>query len=164
MKRFGACVLFGLCALIFFARQLDAAPEFVGAEKCGACHQAEYQDWRRSGHAAAYARLSKVQQKDATCRGCHTMVATDDDAMLSGVQCESCHGAGRQYAPRYVMKDKELSKLLGLTAVTEETCAACHPKDAPAILEFKFAEKVALVNHKAAKAAAVPVVPEKKAP
>lgn len=148
-------------ALTLLTPSAEAAPDFVGAERCGTCHQAEYQDWRQSGHAAAFARLSQVQQRDASCRGCHTMAPTSEDATLSGVQCESCHGPGRMYAPRHVMKDKELSKLLGLQAVVEDTCAGCHSKDTPSLKDFKFAEKILLVNHKAG-AAKTSVAPEKK--
>jgi hypothetical protein len=125
-----------------------ASPDLIGAERCGACHPREYQDWQKSGHALAFARLSKVQQRDSTCRSCHTMDPSSDDPQLAGVQCESCHGSGRMYAPRHVMRDKELAKLLGLTAVTEETCAPCHSKDTPSVRAFVFAEKVELVKHK----------------
>lgn len=79
------------------------------------------------------------------------MVPASDDVLLSGVQCESCHGSGGMYAPRYVMKDKELSKLLGLQPVTDETCASCHPKDTPSVRPFVFAEKLKLVNHQSSK-------------
>lgn len=146
-------------ALIFLAisARAFASPDLIGAERCGSCHQREYQDWQQSGHALAFARLSKVQQRDATCRSCHTMDPSSEDPQLLGVQCESCHGAGKMYAPEHVMRDKELSKLLGLTAVTEETCAPCHSKDTPSIKPFVFAEKVELVKHKI-----VPAKTEKK--
>lgn len=127
-----------------------ASPELIGAEKCGVCHEAEYRDWRSSGHASALARLTRVQQRDAVCRSCHTTAPTDENPALAGVQCESCHGAGSMYAPRFVMKDAELAKLLGLEKVTEERCAPCHSKDTPSLREFVFAEKVELVRHKKA--------------
>lgn len=76
------------------------------------------------------------------------MTPSDDNPALSGVQCESCHGAGRMYSPRYVMKDKELAKLLGLLPITEDQCAPCHTKDSPSVREFKFDEKLMLVRHK----------------
>jgi len=76
------------------------------------------------------------------------MDPSSDDVELTGVQCESCHGAGRMYAPRYVMRDKDLSKLLGLLQVTEETCAPCHSKDTPSVKSWTFAEKLELVKHK----------------
>lgn len=129
-----------------------ASDEFVGAERCGACHEKEYQHWKRSGHASALARLSKVQQQDATCRSCHTMVPNSDDPELAGVQCESCHGAGRLYEPEYVMRDEKLADLLGLKKVEATTCAPCHTADAPSVHPFVFAEKVELVRHMKAEA------------
>jgi hypothetical protein len=77
------------------------------------------------------------------------MAPSDESPALAGVQCESCHGAGGLYSPRYVMKDKELSKLLGLLPVTDEQCAPCHTKDTPSVREFVFEEKIALVRHQA---------------
>jgi cytochrome c554/c'-like protein len=124
------------------------AVDLIGAEKCGACHQAQYQQWLTTGHATALARLTKVQQRDATCRACHTMSPASEDPALAGVQCESCHGAGKFYAPRYVMRDPDLAKLLNLLPVTEEQCAPCHAKDTPSVREFKFQDAIALVRHK----------------
>lgn len=76
------------------------------------------------------------------------MAPTDESPALAGVQCEACHGAGSLYAPRFVMKDRELARLLGLSSVTEEQCAPCHAKDSPSVKPFDFAEKILLVNHK----------------
>lgn len=75
------------------------------------------------------------------------MEALETDVALSGVQCESCHGEGALYSPRYVMKDKVLARLLGLEDVKAETCAKCHTSDGPSVTPFDFAAKVKLVNH-----------------
>jgi hypothetical protein len=130
------------------ARSTSAA-DYIGAERCGHCHEQEYQQWKNSGHALALVRLSKVQQRDATCRACHTMSPPSEDPALAGVQCESCHGPGRFYSPRFVMKDAELAKLLDLKPVAEETCAPCHAKDTPSVRDFSFEEKLTLVRHRA---------------
>ena len=124
------------------------ADEYVGADRCGTCHEAEYKQWKRSGHANALARLSRVQQEDATCRTCHTMAPASDDPALAGVQCESCHGPGRFYEPSFVMRDKVLSELNGLTKVESSVCSSCHTNDAPTVVPFKFEEKIDLVKHK----------------
>jgi hypothetical protein len=123
------------------------ANDYVGADRCGTCHEAEYKQWKRSGHATALARLSRVQQEDATCRTCHTMVPASDDPELAGVQCESCHGAGRFYEPSYVMRDKVLAELNGLQKIESSVCTPCHTKDAPTVEPFEFAAKVELVRH-----------------
>jgi hypothetical protein len=142
------CVGAIAAALVLFAVKPARAIDYIGAEKCGACHQVEYQQWLTTGHANALVRLSKVQQKDGTCRACHTMSPPSDDPALQGVQCESCHGAGKMYAPRYVMRDADLSKLLNLQGVSEEQCVSCHSKDTPSVREFSFDEAVALVRHR----------------
>lgn len=123
------------------------AADYVGAEQCGTCHEKEYADWKASGHATALARLSKRQAADPACRGCHTTSPDKDDPRLAGVQCESCHGAGSLYAPRYVMRDERLAKLLGLEEVTKDTCRACHSADTPNVAPFVYETAVQLVNH-----------------
>ena len=124
-----------------------AASDYVGAESCGSCHEAQYRQWLSSGHALALARLSKTQRRDRGCRSCHTMDPMSDDPGLAGVQCESCHGSGRFYAPRYVMKDEILAELLGLQKVEASTCARCHKADGPGVVPFDYHQKVELVRH-----------------
>ncbi|MEQ9503732.1 MAG: multiheme c-type cytochrome [Deltaproteobacteria bacterium] len=123
------------------------AADFIGAEQCGTCHEKEYADWKKSGHATALAHLTKRQADDAACRGCHTTAPESRDPRLAGVQCESCHGAGSLYAPDNVMRDERLSKLLGLEKVDEQTCRPCHAQDTPNVASFVYAEAVKLVNH-----------------
>ncbi len=134
-------------ALLLIAAQAFA-DDFVGADRCGSCHEVEYKQWKRSGHASALARLTRVQADDATCRTCHTMVPASQDAAFSGVQCESCHGAGRFYEPSYVMRDKVLAELNGLQKVEASVCSPCHTNDAPSVSPFKFEEKLELVRHR----------------
>ncbi|MEL7370540.1 MAG: multiheme c-type cytochrome [Myxococcota bacterium] len=124
-----------------------AGPDHIGAERCGACHQAEYQAWRKTPHAQALARLTEQQQQNKLCRSCHTMDPWSDDPALAGVQCESCHGAGRPYAPELVMRDKKLAALMGLKTVNEATCENCHRADAPRLRAFDYAKLVKQVMH-----------------
>ncbi|MEM7679296.1 MAG: multiheme c-type cytochrome [Myxococcota bacterium] len=124
-----------------------AGPDHIGAERCGACHQAEYQAWRKTPHAQALARLSETQQQNPLCRSCHTMDPWSDDPALAGVQCESCHGPGLPYAPDLVMRDKKLARLMGLEAVNEKTCENCHRADAPRLRPFDYAKLVKQVMH-----------------
>lgn len=143
-----------LAATIAAARA--SASDYVGAERCAACHPTQYEHWQKSGHASALARLSAVQQKDATCRTCHTMIPSNEDPAFGGVQCESCHGAGRLYEPDYVMRDAVLAELYGLAKVEATTCAPCHTADAPAAAPFVFADKVEMVRHEQAMGPASP--------
>lgn len=80
--------------------------QYVGASTCLNCHAKEYAIWEKSGHAHAMATLErKNQQFDTECVGCHvvgfnkggfqTLLTTPQ---LANVQCESCHGPGREHA------------------------------------------------------------------
>lgn len=137
-------------ALVIGTATPASAADFLGADRCGYCHPVELDQWKRSGHALALARLSAVQQKDPTCRGCHTMAPSDPAAELAGVQCESCHGAGTLYAPAHVMRDKALAALYGLEPVSATTCTPCHASDGPSLKPFDFDELVKLVRHRPA--------------
>jgi hypothetical protein len=164
-RRLGAVLALGLGLLCLAAPGPASADDYVGAEVCGTCHEAEYAQWKSTPHARALSDLTRPQQQDRVCRSCHTMQPLDDDPIYGGVQCESCHGPGRLYAPRNVMKDEELSKLLGLEAVTEKTCRACHESDGPQVLPFVYAEKLELVVHRPkAPAKAEPGAPKGGAP
>ena len=72
-----------------------AEHDFVGAENCRSCHQAEFDVWAAGPHKRAMERLSEVERRDARCRQCHTMVPADPAPSLEGIQCEVCHGPGR---------------------------------------------------------------------
>jgi len=133
-------------ALVLLAAPVSAN-DLVGAEVCGTCHVEQYKQWRSSGHAVALARLTKAQQRDRVCRSCHSSAPDSQDAALAGVQCESCHGPGRFYAPRAVMLDPELRVLLGLAKIDKNTCASCHRGDGPALEPFDFDRAIELVKH-----------------
>ena len=140
----------GLVVAVSAARPADAA-DFVGAEACKTCHPAEYAQWKGTGHARALARLTPLQRRDRSCRGCHTLdprpEPTAENADLAGVQCESCHGAGAAYSQRYVMRDRVLAKLLGLEDVKPETCARCHSGEGVSLKPFDYAAAVLRVSH-----------------
>jgi hypothetical protein len=118
--------------------------DFIGAERCGSqCHAPQYEAWRKGPHADTLRALSGRQLQDPTCLSCHAMVGPGPDQRTPlGVQCESCHGAGRAYAPSHVMRDPVLAKLMGLEPVTEQTCAQCHQPSAPSVGPFSYAEAV----------------------
>lgn len=152
-------------ALALLPGVASAGQELIGAERCGTCHVAEYEDWKKSGHAEALARLSQSQQQDPVCRSCHTTGARKDDPALSGVQCESCHGAGSLYAPAHVMRDPALAELLGLEKVSATTCAPCHTASSPKVRPFDYAAAVQKIAHgKTKKVSAAPAEAPKAAP
>jgi hypothetical protein len=100
---------------------------YVGVAACGACHAEPARQWRESGHARAMAALARKKQ-DATpeCLRCH-VTAYDDPygfrmagkgaLSLENVQCEACHGFGREHRGRD-------GKIRG--QVPETVCRRCH--------------------------------------
>ncbi len=126
---------------------------YVGADKCSACHPAQFKKWQNTHHAQAFATLSKKgrQSLQSSCLRCHTtgygepggFLNPTDSAHLAGVQCEACHSAGSRH-----IKDVKLS---GWDAVGDcincrlrKVCMLCHtPKHSP---DFDFKAYLAEVS------------------
>lgn len=121
--------------------------DYIGADRCQACHAEEYAAWKKSPHARAFDVLSPRDRADPRCLACHTAVPDDLGAGLTGVQCESCHGPGRHYAIDYVMRDRELSTALQLQPLNAQTCTRCHTDSSPALVPFVYSEKLPLIKH-----------------
>ncbi len=102
---------------------LDPA-KVVGAQKCGECHKYEAEAWKTTPHFKTFDEMhrSPAGQKIATalgirrikseslCLTCHyTMQQKGGEAEpISGVSCESCHGAAQDWLN--VHNDKKLSR------------------------------------------------------
>jgi hypothetical protein len=134
-----------LAILIWMLGSAALAADFVGPESCKACHPEAYAAWRQSKHARAKDSLSVQQQKDARCLSCHAPNLGDQH--VAQITCETCHGGGQSYATSYVMKDPELSRLVGLVDPQEKSCKACHDASSPSLKPFDFAEKLKLIDH-----------------
>ena len=102
---------------------------FLSAEHCKDCHQNAYKAWGNSKHAHAIQSLVKVEKdNDPECLICHTVgfnqkggyVAHKLTPQLANVQCEACHGAGRQHA--------EYPKVYR-TGIGSHQCLSCHTKE-----------------------------------
>jgi len=116
---------------------LAADSPFVGGETCAGCHQKEHDVWVNTRHAHAMATLEKKsEQFDNECVRCHvvgyqrggfqTLYSTPQ---FSNVQCEECHGPGRQHA-------NNPGKGYGFMA-TPVGCMQCHKE--PNDPDFNFA-------------------------
>ena len=84
----------------------DQQNGYVSATACQRCHQEEYLQWSATRHAFAFETLLKKERYfDAGCVSCHTtglgyptgFQIGDPDSALKGVQCETCHGPGKQH-------------------------------------------------------------------
>lgn len=79
---------------------------YASAAACQRCHEQEYLRWAATRHAFAYETLLKKERYfDAGCVSCHTtgfgystgFQIGGSDSTLKGVQCETCHGPGKQH-------------------------------------------------------------------
>ena len=114
------------------AANLDPAKDYSADEKCVKCHVTGW------GTETGYPKDPKANEE-----------AGKRAAMLGGVGCESCHGAGSLYVKNKteaLEKDKEakftfdgLSKL-GLVKPDEKVCQQCHNSESPFKEEFKYEE------------------------
>ena len=115
---------------------------YVSATACQQCHEQEYLHWSATRHAFAYQTLLKKERYfDAGCISCHTtgfgyqtgFQIGDPEPTLAGVQCETCHGPGKQH----VGNPKKSNIRSGADT---SLCLQCHDtKHSPG-----FAEVVAL--------------------
>jgi hypothetical protein len=131
--------------------------EFAGHKKCKTCHKKaeignQFGVWLESRHAKAYETLGTEKAKkwgaeagvdnpqtDDRCIKCHSTAHGVPDDMVSkkfdrtaGVQCESCHGAGKDYRKKKIMMDHDKAVANGLIVPTEAVCTKCHNDESPA--------------------------------
>jgi hypothetical protein len=73
----------------------------AGSDTCRACHEAEWDTWRRAHHSAAWQSLKdRGYEVDPYCQQCHTTAYGQPGGFVSaggspdrvGVGCETCHG------------------------------------------------------------------------
>ena len=118
---------------------------YIGVETCATCHEKEHQIWTNSRHAHAMATLEKrSQQFDNECVGCHVVgfqkggfQSLYTTPQLANVQCEECHGPGRQHA-------NNPGKGYGFMA-TPVGCVQCHKE--PNDPDFEFSVYWPKIKH-----------------
>ncbi|MBI5017061.1 MAG: hypothetical protein HZB55_16440 [Deltaproteobacteria bacterium] len=102
-------------------------PVYASAEECKACHRAQYDRWRASRHARAYAALPDAARRQMECVECHVTgfgkwggfdgVTKAPD--LTGVQCEECHGPGSSHPATASVRAGEAAR---------SVCRKCHTR------------------------------------
>jgi len=99
---------------------------YVGSQVCKECHDSEYEKWRETGHAHAYATLEEAgSQFDPECVVCHVVgmdyesgfISAEETGHMRNVGCENCHGPGSEHV--------ETSGEADFTQ-TKSTCIDCH--------------------------------------
>ncbi len=124
---------------------LAFAYDYLGPESCQGCHPDAFAAWKLSPHARARESLTDKSQKDARCLTCHS--PAEADQKVAQVTCETCHGGGQYYSARYVMKDAELVRLVGLVDPTEKACRSCHDASSPSLKPFEFVTALKAIDH-----------------
>lgn len=103
---------------------------YVGAERCGQCHSDALAWWQGHAHGRAYATLERLhKQWSLACVSCHVTgygkpggAAIVQNAGLTDVGCESCHGPGSLHvADPDVEDEKNVHR-----EVPEALCVGCH--------------------------------------
>jgi len=108
--------LYGLLMIFGFAASGAVASDpakIVGANACAECHKEEAEAWKGSHHFKTFRDLprntkaNEIADKmgvrrvrtDRLCASCHFTVQQKNnrDEAVSGISCESCHGAGRDW-------------------------------------------------------------------
>ena len=129
---------------LFAEEPLEQNPQngYVSAMACQRCHQQEYLQWSATRHAFAFETLLKKERYfDSGCVSCHTtgfgystgFQIGDQNSAFKGVQCETCHGPGKQHVGNPKKSNIRSSADTSL-------CLECHDtKHSPG-----FAEVVAL--------------------
>jgi len=152
-------------AAVFVAHAMAGDAEYIGVQKCKACHIKQYKSWAETTMATSFESLKpgvKAAEKkkagldpdkdythDVGCLECHTtgygqpggFQSIEETPNLANVQCESCHGPGGNY--REIMKKNKEFKLADIKSAgfvmpseDEQGCLTCHGERSP------FNEKV----------------------
>ena len=127
---------------------MPASSPFTGSAKCTSCHAAAQEVWLHTRHANAMASLRKTnQQLDRECIGCHSTGWRKPGGFsepgrvggLAEVQCEACHGPGRDH----VATGGDVRKVARGTG--EALCRTCHTPEATP--QFRFERDRNLIRH-----------------
>ncbi|MCX8043835.1 MAG: cytochrome c family protein [Desulfobacterota bacterium] len=166
-------ILYSLLSLALFGLPFIAytSEEYVGAAKCKVCHIKIFKSWSETKHATAFDVLrpgvqadvkkragldpGKDYTNDSSCIQCHT---TGNTTMFPGVQCEACHGPGKNYSNVAIMNkskwntDPEGQRKCAIAAglivhPEEKTCTACHNEKSPTYTPFDFKARYNQVKH-----------------
>ncbi|MGH8094672.1 MAG: cytochrome c family protein [Chthoniobacterales bacterium] len=120
-------LFFGLGAPLVIGGQvheIDPA-KVVGSQKCGECHKYEVEAWKTTPHFATFDSMHRSAdgqkiaaalgirriKSESLCLTCHYTVQKKgggEAEPISGVSCESCHGAAQDWVN--VHNDKKLSR------------------------------------------------------
>jgi hypothetical protein len=126
--------------------------QYVGAKKCGTCHERAYKKWTTTGHASGFESIKKGRRDisrihDPECVACHVVgwhpqqvyryksgyKNEKESAHLLGSQCENCHGPGSEHVNVFENggDEEKAQKLMRVTLkqAKDNVCYTCHDLD-----------------------------------
>jgi len=161
----GIAVVFVLAA-VSLEEQKPPAREYVGSKMCRICHNAPakgkmHDIWSKTKHAQAHQTLLTAEAKQAAkklsiaepaksgiCLRCHATaygftkdMVTKKVTAEEGVGCESCHGAGKDFAKLDVMNVREKAIAAGLVYPAKDICTKCHNAESPTWNPERYTDK-----------------------
>ena len=115
---------------------------------CEICHPDKAEGWKTTPHAHAFETLKtqgEEKQQNPGCIECHVVAYEKDGGFidmdltpeLKDVQCESCHGPGKQHT-----ETMSLETILGKPG--EDVCRVCHTEGQDK--NFDYEKKSKLVH------------------
>ena len=140
---------------------------FAGRTRCLICHRSNYLQWTRTPHHRAYLTLvEKKQNYNPDCLKCHVTGYGEPDGFIDvmqtgylvAVQCEVCHGPGRDHVTSLtaIANAKPGGQIRGADLpgdyprlqgeVPESVCAKCHDRDHDP--SFNYERDLPLISHK----------------
>jgi len=109
-------VLLAILALSMLMLNLFAAPQepaqedeaaglpYITEKGCKKCHLDRHESWSKDKHSQSFEYLAEKHRTNEKCLLCHTtgfgeegFVSVEKTPNLAAVQCEQCHGAGREH-------------------------------------------------------------------
>jgi hypothetical protein len=145
----GVVLLAGIAGTLV-AEDRDAAT-FTKTSSCKMCHKKDAKGnqakvWAAGPHAKAYALLATAEakaigakagvadpQKSGKCLQCHSTAYNNTEKLAievikveDGVTCQSCHGGGKDYKKKSVMKDVAKAIAAGMVKPATKSCVRCH--------------------------------------
>ncbi|MDE2964611.1 MAG: multiheme c-type cytochrome, partial [Acidobacteriota bacterium] len=128
------------------SHQAHADSNFVTSQTCATCHAEAFRIWEGSAHAHAIDILIRERKEfDTQCVICHVTGSGQPGgfqdllrtAHLANVQCEACHGQGREHSQQPTEFKME--------PLGPNSCVSCHnPSNSP---EFEFVSYWEAIKH-----------------
>ncbi len=118
------------------------------ATTCEPCHADQVHKWQDSDHARAYSTLVKnSKQYDPKCLMCHTTRFEQPEgfsmkaqpAALANVQCESCHGFGKEHLTE--------GKPIPVADPGKDVCLKCHTPDRCPDFDEEYLSELKMIDH-----------------